>query len=297
MQTATKKNVLVGLTVADAMRRQIIRLSASDTISQAIRCVIKFKVNAVLIDTDAQQAVGVVSKTDLMSAYYAGFDLETPLEAIMVGPPTLCRPDDPLDEALKCMQAHGVHRLYVKPDGPHPVTGVLAYPDIVGLLYRFCRRCEKSTTGRKQGTAEEDWAEMLRVREVMTRKLIQAGRDQTLSEVMELLSANRLGAVLVHDDTGLPLGVVSKTDLIVAYMHESDPATVVAADIMKRPPLACEENDLLSETLWVMIYNDVYRMFVYRDRPENMVGVLSLSDVARFRSGSCKACLSSRIQL
>jgi len=106
-----------------------------------------------------------------------------------------------------------------------------------------------------------------------------------------------MGAVLVQDDTRLPLGVVSKTDLIAAYIHESDPTTIAAADIMKRPPLAWEENDLLSETLWVMIYNDVYRMFVYRDRPENMVGVLSLSDAARFRSGSCKACLSSRIQL
>lgn len=297
MQTATQRNVLSGLVVADAMRRQIIRLSASETISQAIRSTIKFKVNSVLIDTDAQQAVGVVSKTDLMSAYYAGFDLETPLEAIMVGPPILCRPDDPLDEALKIMQTHDVHRLYIKTDGHHPVIGVLAYPDIVGILYRFCRRCEKSATRRKQGTAEENWAEMLMVREVMTPKLIQAGKDQTLSEVMELLSANRLGAVLVHDDKGLPLGVVSKTDLIAAYMHELDPARVVAANIMKGPPLACEENDLLSETLWVMIYNDVYRMFVFRNRPENMVGVLSLSDAARFRSGSCKACLSSRIQL
>jgi hypothetical protein len=46
-----------------------------------------------------------------------------------------------------------------------------------------------------------------------------------------------------------------------------------------------------------MIFADVHRLFVSQDAPGNLVGILSLSDVARFRSGTCRACLVSRIKI
>ncbi len=48
-------------------------------------------------------AVGVVSKTDLMGAFYAGLPLDFSLEAIMVGPPVYCHPDDLLEKSLESM--------------------------------------------------------------------------------------------------------------------------------------------------------------------------------------------------
>jgi hypothetical protein len=41
----------------------------------------------------------------------------------------------------------------------------------------------------------------------------------------------------------------------------------------------------------------VHRLFVFKGSPRTLVGVLSLSDVARFRSGTCRACLASRIKI
>ena len=64
---------------------------------------------------------------------------------------------------------------------------------------------------------------------------------------------------------------------------------------MNSPVQACDANDPLVAALKTMIYSDVHRLFVYQDSPQNLVGVLSLSDVARFRSGTCRACLVSRI--
>ena len=40
----------------------------------------------------------------------------------------------------------------------------------------------------------------------------------------------------------------------------------------------------------------LHRLFVQQARPEDIVGVFSLSDAARIRSGSCQACMSSRIK-
>jgi len=46
-----------------------------------------------------------------------------------------------------------------------------------------------------------------------------------------------------------------------------------------------------------MVMADIHRLFVHEDEPSNIVGVLSLSDAARVRSGSCYACVSSRIKV
>jgi CBS domain-containing protein len=53
----------------------------------------------------------------------------------------------------------------------------------------------------------------------------------------------------------------------------------------------------LAAALKTMIFSDLHRLFVYGGSPGNLVGVLSLSDVARFRSGTCRACLASRIRV
>ncbi len=138
------QDVLKGLLVQEAMRRQVIRLPEHAPLEQAIRYCIKFKVNAILISDDQQAGLGVVSKTDLMGAYYAGLPLDTPCGMVMMGPPLFCRTQDTLYQALELMRIKRIHRLYVSEDGSWQAAGVLAYPDIVGLLYRYCNKCERS---------------------------------------------------------------------------------------------------------------------------------------------------------
>src|SRR4030042_112358 len=134
MRVSSRQNIMKDLTVKEAMRRLIINLAAEATLEEAIRYAIKYKVNAILISDADQAAVGVVTKTDLMGAYYAGLPLSTPAASIMVGPPLFCRLGDSLDTALDRMRTHKIHRLYVREAEAAPAVGVLAYPDIGGLL-------------------------------------------------------------------------------------------------------------------------------------------------------------------
>lgn len=296
MTAPSQINVLTGLTVAEAMRRQVVSLPHTADLSQAIRSTIKFKVNAVLITGEAGQALGVVSKTDLMGAYYGELPLGMECAAVMVGPPSFCGPRDTLEAALESMRSQRIHRLYVHGETPGEVAGVLAYPDIVGLLYRFCHRCDKSLAAARQRKLGLEWADLLLVKEVMTPEVVGVGQDQSLAAVMETLAGHRLGAVLITDAAGLPAGVVSKTDLMLAYIHGLSPQ-VPARQIMNAPPLAVSQDDPLLDALHLMILSDVHRIFVYRQDWRDMAGVLSLSDAARYRSGSCRACLSSRIKV
>jgi CBS domain-containing protein len=296
MSIIDRKNVLSGLMVREAMRKLVTHLPEDASIEQAARYAIKYKVNAILITGENLEAIGVVSKTDLMGAYYAGLPVETAVQAIMVGPPMFCHPDDSLESALDIMRNSGIHRLYVLADTSNRAVGVLAYPDIVGLLYRYCHKCEKSITRLRGARSSESLASQLMVREVMSPSVLAHGSDDTLLQVMEGLASHRFGAVLIRDSHGLPAGVLSKTDLIVAYKHRM-PTDTKAREIMTHPVQACEQDEPLAMAIQKMIFSDIHRLFVYKEHPHNIIGVLSLTDAARVRSGSCRACTSSRIKV
>ncbi len=290
------RKTLSGLLISEAMRKQVIYLPANATIDKAINTLIKYKVNAFLTKDENGLPVGVVSKTDIMGAYYAGLPLETSLDNIMSSPPLFCRPDDSLDSALDIMRSNGVYRLYVAGERPHEVVGALAYPDIVGLLYRFCYGCEYSYRSSKRKKQADTSIRRYKVKEVMTTSVKACLQDDSLMHIMEELSKYRFGAILITDEKRVPCGVVSKTDLAVSCKHGVDFQTA-AETIMSSPVRSCDQDEYLEDAIHKMIFTDVHRLFVYKDDPQNIVGVLSLSDAARIRSGSCHACVSSRIRV
>ena len=140
-----QRSILSGMLVQEAMRRRVIRVAPEDSLSVCINRMVKHKVSAVLVSEENGKPAGVVSKTDLTGAYYAELPVETAAADIMAAPPLFCFPDDSLESAMDLMQANSVHRLYVTGAESEQVVGTLAYPDVVGLLYRYCRTCARST--------------------------------------------------------------------------------------------------------------------------------------------------------
>lgn len=296
MTVIVTKSVLTGLTVKDAMRRQMIRLPQSASIDHSINHLIKYKANALMTLDDTGRPAGVVSKTDIMGAYYADLPIESPLLNIMVSPPLFCNMNDSLEAALEEMRSQGVYRLYVKKIDSDDVVGALAYPDMVGLLYRYCHTCNCSLQLRGREEGENTSVVRLKVKDIMTTDVVALAEEDSLAQVMEQLSAYRFGAVLIENSVKKSVGVVSKTDLILAYKHQI-PSDTTASRIMTAPVRACDEKDYLEDAIQVMIFAEVQRIFVKRGDPDRIVGVLSLSDAARVRSGSCQACVSSRIKI
>ena len=274
MPRIEKRSVLSGISVKEAMRRQVIRLPQKAAVDYGINRMIKYKVNSVLIIDENQNPVGVVSKTDVMSAFYAGFPLATPVENIMVGPPLICYPDDELESSLDAMQQNGVHRLYVREFGSNVVVGVLAYPDIVGLLYRYCRACDRGLLNTRR-RKEEVQFQRLKVRDVMTTAVTSYLAEDELTQVIEGLTAHRFGAVLIRNAQGKAVGVVSKSDLIVAYKH-GVAVNAKAGSVMSTPVVSCKAQTDLADAIQQMLSRDVQRLFVQADDSDQMMGIMSL---------------------
>lgn len=296
MAKAKLKSVLSGLTVRDAMRRLVVHMFADATIAQAIREMIKFKVNAVLVAGERSEALGVVSKTNILAAYYAGLSAASALAQIMVAPVVFCGIEEPLDLVLDKMRSHNIHRIYVNHAVADQAVGVVAYPDIIGLLYRYCHKCERSTIRSPDGTSSEKLADHFLVSELMTPTAQEKSETDSLVQVMESLTTERIRTVLIRDRAGNPAGVVSATDFMIAYLHGLPHETEVRS-VMSSPVRACSCDDPLVMAIQKMIFSDVQNLYVYKGNPRNIVGILSLSEIARVRSGSCRACLVSRIEL
>jgi len=290
------KNTLSGLRVSQAMRRQIIQLGQDTSIADSINSVIKYKINALLVSDSEGRPTGVLSKTDIMGAFYAGLPIDSPVSDIMSAPPLFCHEGDALEAALHVMRSKGIYRLYVMDSDESHVIGALAYPDIVGLLYQYCHNCDLSHYRQNRKNDPTDAVERFYINDVMTKEVKAVFTHNTLLAVMEALSEYRFGAILVRDEIQVPCGVISKTDLTLAYKHGMDPLTP-ARTIMSSPVQSCGTDEFLEDGIRKMIFSDVQRLFVHRSRPDDIVGVFSLSDAARIRSGSCLACITSRIHV
>lgn len=279
------------LTVAETMRKRVIALSTEHSIGAAVRTFIKYKVNAVLIKESDEQPVGIVTKTEVMGAYYAALPIETPLTDIMGTPVIHCSPAETLESALLTMQQAGIHRIYVTDDNLQTL-GTLAYPDIVGKLYKYCCNCDFSL--HKKTNTETRLRHT--VGDVMTPGVETAPQSSAIAEIIEKLSAFHFGALLLVDDNNAPAGVISKTDLALAY-YRGITTDQSGTAIMKTPVQICPESLALEEGIRHMVLKEISRLFIEGANNSTIIGVLSLSDAARTRSGSCQACSSSRIHV
>jgi len=296
MTEAPNVNTLKGLLVQDAMSKQVVWLPAETPLEKAITHLTKHKVDALLVRDEADIPIGVVSKTDIMGAYYACLPVTTRLRDIMCSPVLFCHHDTLLESALDKMRDARVHRLYVLKGGSEKVVGTLAYPDIVWLMHNYCQECKygllkQNGTHRNPGSIDR-----ILVKEVMTTGVKSLSENEPLTRIMEDLSCYHFGALLIVARQELPQGVISKTDLALSYRQGID-SQLPAKTIMTSPVRSYNENEMLESAISEMIHSQVSRLFIHRKNPENIIGVLSLSDAARVRSGSCLACMSARIKV
>lgn len=284
------RSVLTGISANQIMRRQLQRLGADRPITEGIRRMVKYRTDVVIVDDEWGTPAGVVSKTDTMMAFYGGLPAATPMGDIMMGPLQVCYPDDTLESALTTMQASGIHQIFVKGAAGN-VAGMVSYGDIVGLVYRYCRTCTRSHRNTADGG---ETLPARRVAEVMSTPVAAVAETDGITEAMDLLVAQRLGAVLVATADDLPAGVISKTDLARVYLHGIDIGETAAA-VMTSPVTVCRADARLADAIQMMLLHDIQRLFVVEAENAPAVGVLSLSDAARFRSGTCRACTTSRL--
>jgi CBS domain-containing protein len=119
----------------------------------------------------------------------------------------------------------------------------------------------------------------MKVRDVMSTRLVTVLPETPIKELTGLLIRNRIGGVPVTDPEGRVLGIVSESDF--QPTREEAPLRPVrtAADVMSRPVIALAEDDTVTQAARVLQRHRVNRAPVLRGGV--VVGMITRSDLLR----------------
>jgi CBS domain-containing protein len=127
-----------------------------------------------------------------------------------------------------------------------------------------------------------DPLERLRVRDVMSAKVITLAGEAALQDVRAWLLARSAPAqhqgFPLLDDAGRLLGVVTHRDIMEC--GEKSPASKTVASLLRRPPVVVYDDCVLREAVDHMMRHGVGRLPVMaRSDPGKLVGIISRSDI------------------
>jgi len=118
----------------------------------------------------------------------------------------------------------------------------------------------------------------MRVSECMTEKVAICSPDESIEKVAARMAELDCGVVPLAEDDKL-VGVITDRDIAVrGVAHGKGPGTA-ARDVMSNEVLYCFEDQDLAEVSDNMAELKIRRMPVV-DRNKNLVGILSLGDIA-----------------
>ncbi len=124
--------------VSDAMHVGVISCQTETTVAEALAMIKRYRIHAVVVTDGPGYLAGILSQTDLLSAWKEGASYEKvmngPVSSIMTQSVITCMTDMDLDRAIRSLNRNHVHRLVVveeRNDGRVWPTGILSMSDIV----------------------------------------------------------------------------------------------------------------------------------------------------------------------
>ncbi len=103
--------------------------------------------------------------------------------------------------------------------------------------------------------------------------------DSSIREVIYEISGKRLGITAVLDNSGAIAGIITDGDLRRMLEKHESPANLKAKDIMTPNPKTIEVDELATEALTLMRYNDITQLVVTDNG--KFAGILHLHDLVR----------------
>jgi CBS domain-containing protein len=128
------------------------------------------------------------------------------------------------------------------------------------------------------------------VRDWMHRGVITCRRDDTIQAVADAMKVHDISALVVVDESGDAIGVISSTDLVNARFVEPyfrHWRGLAAGHLMSAPVISVPETTPLSEAARLLQERKIHRLVVTEQHGTHIkpIGILSVTDLVRRMSG------------
>jgi len=117
----------------------------------------------------------------------------------------------------------------------------------------------------------------LRVSDVMVREVVTAGKNTPIKEAANSMYEKRVGSVVVVDEAGKPVGIVTERDLVYVCAKGLSADTPIWM-VMTENPITIGEDALLLDAVEKMRSLNVRHLPVV-DKEGKLVGIISVRDV------------------
>lgn len=119
-------------------------------------------------------------------------------------------------------------------------------------------------------------ADRIPVTAIMTRDIVCARAELTVSALKELLVQNHIGCLPIVDDRGRPKGIVTKLDLV-----DRPERAVTAAEVMMPLAITLNTHATIAHAAAMMAMEDFHHLMVVGS-DHALVGVVSTMDIVRW---------------
>jgi CBS domain-containing protein len=120
----------------------------------------------------------------------------------------------------------------------------------------------------------------LRVADIMVKDVVTAKEHDKIRDVAIRMYEKRVGSVVVVDDEGRPIGIVTERDMVYVVARALAPDTPVWM-VMTENPVVINENALVTEAMEKMRVQNVRHLPVVNAEGK-LVGMISFRDIVDF---------------
>ncbi|MCC6035517.1 MAG: CBS domain-containing protein [Pyrobaculum sp.] len=120
----------------------------------------------------------------------------------------------------------------------------------------------------------------LRVSDIMVKDVVTAKENDKIRDVAIRMYEKKIGSVVVVDDEGKPIGIVTERDLVYVVARALTPDTP-AWMVMTENPVVINENALVTEAMEKMRELNIRHLPVV-DTSGKLVGMVSFRDIVDF---------------
>jgi CBS domain-containing protein len=116
------------------------------------------------------------------------------------------------------------------------------------------------------------------VKDVMSSPVVTTDEEAPSNKIAKLMDQNKFGCVIVTNEDGKPLGMITELDLVVRVLAKNlKPETVTAKDVMTAPLATIDPEASISDAARIMSRLDVRRLgVIYRG---DLIGLVSSRDI------------------
>ena len=125
-----------------------------------------------------------------------------------------------------------------------------------------------------------DLAPKMLVREAMSSPVVAVPEDSDITEVAKLMREQKLGAIVVNNPDGQPVGIVTERDIVMRVVADGrSPKGVKASEVMSSPLRVVKAETPIVDAMKTMDKLNIRRLGVsYKGQ---LVGIISHKDIIR----------------